>query len=220
MSPVTETHADCRTAVDLAERFGPIPLNRIRFLPVPGSARVQDVIEVYRHERRACELVDGVLVEKTVGYLESCIACLLIRRLANFVAERDLGVVAGEGGMLRLMLDLVRIPDVSYVSWARLPSRQIPQEAVPHLVPDLAVEVLSEGNTTEEMARKIRDYFAAGVRLVWFVDPRARRVEVYTAPDRLQVLGGADTLDGGEVLPGFTMPITELMAAGGTGASA
>jgi Uma2 family endonuclease len=72
--------------------------------------------------------------------------------------------------------------------------------------------VLSESNTEAEMTRKRQEYFSAGVRLVWMVDPDARTVTVYTAPDQSIVLGEADTLTGDPVLPGFTLPLRDLFA--------
>jgi Uma2 family endonuclease len=107
----------------------------------------------------------------------------------------------------------VRIPDVAFVSWERLPGRRIPSEPIPDLAPDLAVEVLSPGNTPGEMARKRQEYFAAGVQLVWIVDPVARTVAVYTAPEQSTVLQAAQTLAGEPVLPGFTLPLRRLFAA-------
>ena len=86
----------------------------------------------------------------------------------------------------------------------------MPTEPVPDLAPDLAVEVLSAGNTPGEMARKRQEYFAAGVHFVWQVDPDTRTVEVFTAPDQSTVLHEAQTLAGGTVLPGFTLPLQEL----------
>ena len=83
---------------------------------------------------------------------------------------------------------------------------------IPDLVPDLAVEVLSAGNTPGEMARKRQDYFAAGVQVVWEVNPSTRTVEVFTTPDHSTVLHEAQTLDGGMVLPGFTLPLQELFS--------
>jgi Uma2 family endonuclease len=70
--------------------------------------------------------------------------------------------------------------------------------------------VLSAGNTPGEMARKRQEYFAAGVHLVWQVDPNARTVEVFTAPDQSTVLHETQTLTGGTLLPGFTLPLQEL----------
>ena len=80
------------------------------------------------------------------------------------------------------------------------------------MAPDLAVEVLSAGHTPAEMARKRQEYFAAGVRLVWLVDPEARTAEVYTNPNQSTVRHEADTLEGGAVLPGFALPLRELFA--------
>jgi Uma2 family endonuclease len=161
------------------------------------------------------ELVDGVLVEKTVGFYESYLAALLAGHLCTFVMERRLGIVAGADGPMRLAAGLVRMPDASYVSWDRLPDRQLPQAPIPDLVPDLAVEVLSEGNTQKEMDRKLRDYFTAGARLVWYVHPEDHTVEVFTGPDTSTVLREGQTLDGGAVLPGFTLSLQQLFAQPG-----
>ena len=87
--------------------------------------------------------------------------------------------MAGEGGTIQLDIDLVRIPDVSFVSWERVPGGEIPDEPVPLLVPDLAVEVISRSNTPKEMDEKLQEYFEKGVRLVWYVrpqDPGRRRL--------------------------------------------
>ena len=70
--------------------------------------------------------------------------------------------------------------------------------------------MLSAGNTPGEMARKRQEYFAAGVDVVWQVDPNTRTVEVFTAPDQSTVLHEAQTLTGDPVLPGFTLPLQEL----------
>ena len=163
------------TAADLLERFGPMPDGRIRTDPPPGTATEQDVIDIEARESRLCELVDGVLVEKTVGYYESHLALLLGYFLTGFVRRHRLGVVTGEAGMMRLSAGLVRIPDVSFVSWSQLPGRRVPRVPIADLAPDLAVEVISPSNTTREMERKLQDYLAAGVRLVWYVYPGAAR---------------------------------------------
>jgi Uma2 family endonuclease len=114
--------------------------------------------------------------------------------------------------MTRYFPGLIRIPDVAFVSWQRVPGGVFPREPVPQLVPDLVVEILSEGNTEAEMARKREEYFGAGVRLLWIVDPRIRAVDVWTSIDQAARLSKADTLDGGDVLPGFTLPLGDLFA--------
>jgi Uma2 family endonuclease len=202
-----------RTFGDLLERLGDISPARVLLHPPPGRATVQDVVQVRDRDRRLCELVEGTLVEKAVGYTESALAGAIITYLRLFVVPRNLGLVTGESGMMELFAGLVRIPDVAYASWARIPGGRVPAEPVPHLAPDLAVEVLSESNTPREMARKRREYFQATVRLVWEVDPRTRTVAVYVhdGPPVL-ILGEDHTLDGGDVLPGFTLPLRDLFA--------
>lgn len=200
------------TMADLLEHFGGISPRRIRLNPPPGTATEQDVIDIQTHEDRLYELVDGVLVEKVMGFPESTLTCQLIRLLGNYVEEKGLGILAGADGTVRLMPGLVRIPDISFVSWRQLPRHEVPSDPIPDLAPDLAIEVLREGNTRGEMNRKLKDYFLAGVRLVWYVDPRRQTVRVYTAPDRCTRLRMGDTLDGGDVLPGFRLPLRKLFA--------
>jgi Uma2 family endonuclease len=202
---------------DLIEHLGRIPPERIRVYPAPGTATEKDVIDIQSREDRLYELIDGVLVEKAMGFRESFLTVVIIQALANFVRGNDLGIVTGADGTIRLAPGLVRIPDCAFFAWQRLPGKAIPDEPIPDLAPNLAIEVLSESNTKEEMERKLKDYFFAGVRLVWLVDPEARAADVYTAPDQRVHLGMAQSLDGGDVLPGFTLPLRELFALPGSG---
>jgi Uma2 family endonuclease len=107
---------------------------------------------------------------------------------------------------------LVRLPDLAFVSWDRLPGRRLPDDPVPNVVPDLAVEVLSASNTLGEMARKRSDYFRAGVRAVWEIEPRTRTVRVYTSETAFTDLTANDTLSGAPVLPGFALSLAQLFA--------
>jgi Uma2 family endonuclease len=88
----------------------------------------------------------------------------------------------------------------------------VPEAPIPDLVPNPAVEVLSESNTAPEMERKVGEYFANGVELVWLIDPADRTVRVYRSPSDVTELGPTDTLDGGAVLPGFSLSLAELFA--------
>ncbi|HZY83499.1 MAG TPA: Uma2 family endonuclease [Gemmataceae bacterium] len=200
------------TVADLLEKLGGVPPERVRMKPLPGTATEEDLIAIQDRENRNCELIDGVLVEKPLGYPESALAAWLSYLLQNFLVQHDLGNLAGESGSTRLMPGLVRIPDVSFISWDRLPSRTIPSEPILGLAPDLAVEVLSPSNTKREMDLKVREYFLAGVRLVWLVDMTKRSVRVYTAPDESTRLTEGQTLDGGDVLPGLRLPLREVFA--------
>jgi Uma2 family endonuclease len=212
--PKESTHARQRaktwTVADLHRRFGPIPFERIRHDPPPGSGTVDDVVRLNDHEDRLYELVDGILVEKTVGLVDSSIAMRIGRLLGNFVDPQNLGFVTGEGGTIQLDIVLVRIPDVAFISRDRVPGGELPQEPVPHLVPDLAVEVISRSNTPKEMAEKLQEYFEKGVRLVWYIRPRGRVVDVYLAPDRFTRLTASMLLDGGDVLPSISVQVAEL----------
>jgi Uma2 family endonuclease len=211
MSTAVPPAVDWVTAADLLKRLGGIGPSRLRLRPAPGTATEQDLLDIYDREKCRCELVAGVLVEKVMGYPESMLALWLAQLLyRHFLEVNDLGVLGGEAGPIRLMPGLVRIPDLSFVRWDRLPAGKIPSKPILGLAPDLAVEVLSRGNTRGEMARKVREYFLSGVRLVWLVDPRKHLVRVYTAPDDSVRLTEKDVLDGGDVLPGLQLPVKRI----------
>ena len=201
------------TVADLLDRLGRIPPERIRMQPPPGTATEADVLKALAAPRkRLCELIDGVLVEKAMGYTESILETFLTEVLNAFVRTQNLGLVSGASGLMRLWPGRVRIPDIAFIHWDRLPNRQRPTDPIPDISPDLAVEVLSAGNTPAEMRLKREDYFGVFVQLVWEVDPQAHAVTVYTDVDDSIVLGENDTLDGGLVLPGFTLPLGGLFA--------
>jgi Uma2 family endonuclease len=198
------------TLADVLRELGGISPRRIRCRPTLGTATERDVIKIRDRERRLFELVDGVLVEKVMGYWESLLAIELASLLRNFVNPRKLGRVAGEAGMLRLSPGLVRIPDLSFISRTRLARYRRSRPPILPLAPDLAIEVLSEGNTRREMERKVSEYFASGCRLVWLIDPRRRAVAVYTSPANPVTLTEKQTLTGGDVLPGFRLRLPKL----------
>jgi Uma2 family endonuclease len=200
------------TVAELLKKLGGIPAERVQLDPPPGTATEKDVLEIERREGRICELVDGVLVEKAMGFAESSLAFRIGFFLQLFLEQHKLGLLAGADGTLRLWPGLVRIPDVSFISWNQLPNRKIPKKPIPDLYPDLAVEVLSRKNTKAEIDRKLHEYFRSGTRLAWVVDPRKRSVRVYSAPDRFRLLTEDQSLDGGDVLPGLNLPLREVFA--------
>ena len=214
-TPSTALPTDWSVA-NLQQHLGGIPLERIRLYPPPGMATEKDLLALLDdREKRICELIDGVLVEKTMGYYESQIALLIGHFIHSFLDQHNLGIVLGEAGTLRILPEQVRIADVAFIRWERFPNGKLPHEPVPALAPDLAIEVLSKGNTEPEMHRKLRDYFAAGVRLVWYIDPESQTATAYTAADQSTAIGRDGVLDGGDVLPGFTLSLTELFAKAG-----
>jgi Uma2 family endonuclease len=188
-----------------------VPPKRIRLQPPPGQATEDDVIRA----RPLCELIDGVLVEKAMGFWESRLAVLLGHYIESYLDDHDIGFTLGEGGMQRVEFGQVRLPDLSFYLWSRFPNRELTLAQILDKVADLAVEVLSPSNTEEEMNRKRREFFAAGASLFWIVDPEQRTVEVFTAPEQSLLLTEADTLDGGNVLPGFKLSIREWFTRAG-----
>lgn len=199
------------TAVDLAERLGPVPMSRIRHDPPAGLGSEADVAAIFECEGRLYELCDGVLVEKILSELDARLASQVAERLEEFVADESLGQVRREYGLFRFGPGLVRAPDVSFVEerrWAEVAA----DGPILNITPDLAVEIISLGNTGEEMLRKLSDYMDGGTRMVWYIYPATMQVHVFTAPERLTTLNEPDTLDGGDVLPGFRLPLHELFS--------
>lgn len=203
---------NARTMKDLFTRLGDVPLERVRLFPSPGTATERDLLHVLDHENVPCELIDGVLVEKPMGAKESYLALELAFHLRLYLRDNPLGVLFGADATLRLMPHLIRLPDLSFVGNASLPGGMVPEEPVPDLVPDLAVEVLSVGNTRSEMLRKRKEFFYAGTSLTWIVDPYKRTVAAYSSPDEFQTFAEGDTLVGGDLLPGFTLKLRDLFA--------
>jgi len=198
-----------KNAAELQEYLGSVPPERIRLQPYPGEATEQDILTIRAKEGRICELIDGVLVEKDLAAFESCLAAVLIGYLRAFLRGKKLAAVLAPDGFLRLFPGRVRAPDVSVILRKNIPGRKFPKDKIPSLSPDLAVEILSEGNTEAEMAQKLREYFQCGTRLVWYADPKTRTVRVYTSPRKCVLLTEDQALDGGKGLPGFSLSIRE-----------
>jgi len=201
-----------QTLADLQTYLGGIPASRIRLVPTPGTATEQDLLTVDARDDRICELIDGILVEKPMASYESYLGAILIHFILTYLDKHDLGVVLDAKGYLRLFPGRVRVPDVSFIAWKRMPNQECPAEKIWSLAPDLAAEILSEDNTAAEMDKKLKDYFSAGTRLVWYVDPKTRTVRVYTGVRKPTLLTENDSLDGMKVLPGFRLSINKWFA--------
>lgn len=189
-----------------------VPAERVRLSPTPGTAAEADLLEVSERTGRLFELVDATLVEKPMGAKEGGLGGEIGYFINAHIRPLRLGAVFGADTPYRLMTGVVRLPDVSFVKAERLPGGCYPDEAITDIYPDLAVEVLSRSNTPAEMERKVWEYFFAGTSLVWIVDPVKRTVRVHTSPDGTTLLTETDTLDGGTVLPGFALALTDLFA--------
>jgi Uma2 family endonuclease len=128
------------------------------------------------------------------------------RAVGNFVEEKDLGhVTCNDAGFLAERdPDTVRGPDVGYWSRERVP--EVPEDYF-EVPPDLAVEIVSPGDSQTRVQAKILQYLKQGVRMVWVVDPELRIVTVYRGLDQMRILEEDATLSGEEVLPGFNCPV-------------
>ena len=198
------------TMADFQTQLGGIPADRIRLSPAPGTATQADCLAANENEPRGlCELVDGTLVEKAMGFEASIVAGTILSLLRYFVSRQRLGLVSGADGFFSLPSS-TRAPDVAYLSRDRLPNGRFPQQAHPQLAPNLVVEVLSPGNTRAEMARKRMEYFYAGGELIWMGDCPNRSVASDTSSTEFVVVGETDTIDGGTALPGFSCAVADF----------
>lgn len=200
------------TLADVLARVPNVPAHRICLYPPPGTATEKDVLQAKDRYGGLCELIDGTLVRKPRGVYESIIACELIRIIGGFLKQHNLGKLAGPDGPVRLTLKNIRLPDVAFYSWERLKKHYPKRGTSMKVAPDLAIEVLSPDNTPEEMDEKLRDYFKAKVRLVWYIDPRTKTARAFRSLKRFEDIPAAGSLDGGDVLPGFRLKLAELFA--------
>lgn len=201
------------TLADLLHELGDLPPERVLRAPPPGTATEDDLLRLlHAPDKRLCELVDGVLVEKAMGHRESRLAMWLVVEIGIYLKENPIGLLAGPDAPHRFPLGLVRMPDVAFISFSKIPGGVPSHEPIVNWIPDLAVEVLSRSNTPTEMDRKLTQYFAAGVRLVWIADPRRRTVTVYRGIDDHRELTESDDLDGEDVLPGFRCSVRDWMS--------
>ena len=157
-------------------------------------------------------LTDGELIRMAPGSRRhGRIELIFAVHLYSFVSERKLGEVYGAetGFVLVRNPDVVLGPDVSFVRAERLPAND---EGFLAVVPDLAVEVISPSERAGPLRRKVQKYLDAGVPMLVLVDARRRTVTVHAAGRDPVVLREGDELDGGEVLPGFRLPVATLFA--------
>ena len=180
------------------------------FLEIVGSPEYAD---------RIVELVEGEIIEmsKPSG-LHGQITMLVGAKIFNYVADNTLGIVtAAETGFILERNteggDTVRGLDIAFLSASKAPA-VLPDQLV-DVAPDLAVEVISPSNKVADMQRKIRQLLAAGTALIWIVHPETRTVEVHTR-EGATTLDAADMLSGGDVLPGFEIPVREIFPAPAT----
>jgi Uma2 family endonuclease len=196
-------------------RLGGVPLHRIWMNPPPGTATEADLIAKWETPPGSlCELVDATLIARCGTFRGSIILGALARAVGRFVDEHDLGPCFAGNLPYRLRPDLIRVPSFAYAPWERFPDDGVPDEKIATFTPLLVVEVANSKTTASEFDRKIGEFFAAGTRLAWVIEPATNSVKAYTSARRLKELGESDTLDGGKVLPGFKLSLADLFAVG------
>jgi len=168
-----------------------------------------DLLKMSEEATEGYELIEGELVKMVPTGLEHGNVELGVgAEIRTWNKQNKRGrVFVGEIGFYIHGHDrTVRAADVVYISYERLPA-DASLEGYSRIAPDLVVEVISPGNTAEEMEVKIREWLDFGVRMVWVVYPKTGRVHVYTSPDKPTILEPDARIDGGDVLPGFSIPI-------------
>lgn len=159
------------------------------------------------------ELIRGEIVTMSLpGFRHGRVQPRVAAKLLIYEENSKRGRVTTESGMITEHdPDTVRGPDVAFWSIERLPWDQDP-EVFPEVAADLCVEILSPNNRRAKMLEKLREYFAVGVRMVWVIDPEDRTVTVYRTPVRGHILHCGATVEGEDVLPGFSCPVAEFFA--------
>jgi len=175
--------------------------------PIPITPA--DVERASERDGKHYELVDGELKEKVVGTKASLIASLICARLLAAFYPR-IGFAVAEAMIYCFKKpNHGRKPDVVYVRLERLNDRSVPEGDL-HLVPDLAVEVLSPGNSGIEVEEKLGEYQEAGVPLIWIVNPGPRTIRVYRSNATVQLFHADDVIENEPLLPGFVLKISDV----------
>lgn len=158
------------------------------------------------------ELINGELREVPgAGGLHGLIVVKLIQIFLAITQGNKKGRVFADGVsfVLRTAPDTVRVPDVSYIAPEHIPATGIPVSYI-RQAPDLAIEVVSPEDRATELREKARDYLEAGTMQVWVLWPGERTVTVYMQGHMPSEFGPEDTLDGGDLLPGFRVKVADL----------
>lgn len=164
--------------------------------------------ELILDPEKSCEIVNGQPVEKKpLGAKRGMVAMRLIVRLGTFIENHQLGVASTRANY-KIGLN-ERIPDLSFVSAARIPAEGIP-EGVWQIPPDLAVEIISPNDLHDKVSHKVLEYLETGVKQVWLVSSETRTVTIFRSMDQVQVIAGERKLESPDLLPGFSCALREI----------
>ena len=210
MTTATLTPPTFETLADVIAAAGGVPPEQVIYNPSPGTATEADA-EACDRAGNSYELVNGILLRKGMGTEEDIIGSYLCHLLWQYVEDNDLGVIGSSQAMLRLAPGLVRMPDACFTPW-ELRDQATPGAVFQDVLPTLVVEVLSASNRKGDMAAKLAEYAAAGIELVWYIDPVRQEIDIYPRGqiDLKTTLTVSDTLTGGDVLSGFTLPVERI----------
>lgn len=172
-------------------------------------ADYHDFIDRPENRDRLFELIDGEIVEKMASFEPSEIASEINYHLKHYMKQNPIGYVTGADGGYILSDDYTFMPDAAYISKVSMPEK--PKREVLG-APDIAVEVKSPSDSKRAMRRKAEIYLQFGTKIVWLVFPDTQLVEVYMPDTDVIELGINQTLEGGDVLPGFTLAVATLFA--------
>lgn len=159
------------------------------------------------------ELVDGQLLERNVSALSSYIAARIVTALSNFNDTKKFGWVFGDNTSFQCFPDApgkVRKPDSAFITRGRMSVDEVRNQGHIKFAPDLVLEVVSPNDLAYEVNRKIEEWLEAGVKIVWVIDPEAKKVHIHRADGTATKLRESDDLSAEEVLPGFRCRISEL----------
>lgn len=172
-----------------------------------------EIAHLPENDDKRFELINGVIYELPPSSpANTIVAGLFVHKFNLYLEQHDLGYVTGaDGGFIISGQENVFMPDAAFISYARVP--EFPKKLFP-AAPDIAVEVISPSETPRKIRNKVNAYLRGGTRLVWVVYPEDKAIDVYQlAPDggtHIREFTIEDTLDGGDVLPGFTLPVREI----------
>lgn len=181
-------------------------------MSVKHQLTAEDLLDMPEVPGKRFELVDGELVEVSPSNdLHHAIVEIVYDVLRDHVRQHNLGLVRFDGlaYVIRRGPDQVRVPDVSFVAWDRVPDSG-PSARFWEGAPTIAVEVVSPTDRANDIQERVQDYLEATTRQVWVLWPTRRTVTVYGANGSVRQLGPDESLDGGDVLPGFIVRVADL----------
>ena len=175
---------------------------------IEGKEWTEEALMALPHDGQKYEMLGGELVVSPTGVQHGYISSRLLAALLEFALKHRLGLVVDSSTGFRLKHGDCLSPDASFVRRERL-GKELTQKFFPG-APDLAVEVLSSGESLAAIDKKLVAYFADETRLAWVINPKEKTVRVHHSAKRAKTLHARDCLDGEDLLPGFAFPVAVL----------